>query len=99
MDWEQLSAMAFIMGIGMFAGTVRYLKELGDNLQRYSWFRHTSHMVIGGFVAVMAGFITTDQGITGALQHAIVGLAAVSSRELLEFIPAAFRRFVQVKPW
>ena len=55
-------------------------------------------MVTGGFVAVMAGFITTHQGMSRVqLQLAIVGLAAVSSRELLDFVPAAVRRFVQVQ--
>ena len=99
MDLDQLSAIAYILGIGSFASTVRYLKELGDNLQTYSVLRHISYMITGGFVAVMAGFITTHQGISGQMQFFIVGLAAVSSREILDFVPTAFRKFLQGRTW
>jgi hypothetical protein len=99
MDLDQLIAMAYIIGIGSFASTVRYLKELGDNLQTYSVLRHAVYIITGGFVAVMAGFITTHQGMSGQMQFFIVGLAAVSSREILDFVPAAFRRFLQDRTW
>jgi hypothetical protein len=94
---DNLVPFAVVLGIGMLGGTARYLHEEGMHDGRFNGFRYVSHTIVGGFVATIAGFLSTYYGIEGPLQFAIVGLAAMSSRELLDLLPGLFSKWAQRK--
>ena len=78
-----------LLVIGFVGDTARYLHEEGMHDGHFDKFRYMIHALVGAFVALMSGFITTHFGIEGSLQHGLVGIAACSSRELLDVVPGS----------
>ena len=93
---EDSLALIVVTGIGLVGGTARYLHEAGMHDGCFDGFRYLSHTLVGGFVALIAGFFTTHFGIEGPLQNALVGLAALSSREILDTVPSLFVKVLGV---
>ena len=92
---DTLIALMMVMGFGVVGGFARYLHNIGSHDEAFNLMKCFCHMVEGGFMAVLAGFAATAMEITGALQHLIVGLAAMSSRELMNLLPELVSHFVK----
>ena len=91
---DTLIALTMVMGFGVVGGFARYLHNIGSHDEAFNGMKCFCHMVEGGFMAVLAGFGTAALEITGAMQHLVVGLAAMSSRELMNVIPGLVSNFV-----
>ena len=92
---DTLIALSVVMGFGVVGGFARYLHNIGSHDEAFQTMKCFCHMVEGGFMAVLAGFGTTAMDITGAMQHLLVGLAAMSSRELMTLLPGLFSNFIK----
>ncbi len=95
--FDELIATVVLFLIGVLGATARYLHLLGKHDKPFSFWRYASHIIIGGVVAVLTGLVTTAMGIDAAWQHAIVGISAVSSKEIIDVIPSITQRYINAR--
>ncbi len=95
---DNLIAVSAVLALGFGGGTARYLLEVGMHEGHFDIFRYISHALVGGFVAVMAGFLTDHYALESDLKHFIVGMAACASREFLDQVPSWFVKYIVNRP-
>ena len=91
---EQIASYLSLVLIGIAGATVRYLSDLGE--KEFSFKHYLLSIIVGGIVAVFMGMATDYWEITGSLQHLIVGLGAISSKEVIAFAPNIVKTYVQI---
>ncbi len=91
---EQISTYLVLVIIGMAGASARYIADLGDKM--FDKKTYLLSIAVGGIVAVFMGFATDYWKITGSLQHLLVGLGAISSKELISFAPNVVKTYAEI---
>lgn len=91
---EQVVSYISLIVIGMAGATARYISDLGG--EKFHKKTYLLSIVVGGIVAVFMGLATDYWNITGSLQHLVVGLGAISSKELISFAPNVVKTYAEI---
>ncbi len=91
---EQIVSYVSLVIIGMAGATARYISDLGE--EDFSKKKYLLSILVGGIVAVFMGLATDYWNITGSLQHLLVGLGAISSKELIAFAPNIVKTYADI---
>ena len=91
---EQITTYIALIFIGMAGASARYIADLGDKV--FNRKKYLLSVAVGAIVAVFMGFATDYWNITGSLQHLIVGLGAISSKELIAFAPNVIKTYAEI---
>lgn len=91
---EKAATYIVLILIGMAGASARYLADLGE--QVFNKKTYLLSVVVGAIVAVFIGFATDYWNITGSLQHLLVGLGAISSKELIAFAPNIVKTYAEI---
>lgn len=91
---ERIVSYVSLVVIGMAGATARYISDLGE--ENFSKKKYFLSVIVGGIVAVFMGLATEYWNITGSLQHLIVGLGAISSKELISFAPNIVKAYASI---
>ena len=83
-----MKTFLFVMTlIGVSGSTARYLHQIRKYNKTFSWLHWMMSCFTAIFMCILAGFLCEYYEVHKNLQYPIVGLVAISSKELIDIIP------------
>ena len=87
--------VAAVSFFGMIGSTARYLYELGRRNDSFSFRKWLVATFIGATIAVITGLVCKHFMLSDELLYAFVGIAAISSKEMIQIVPDLFMKAVK----
>lgn len=92
---DLLTFMGVVSFFGSIAATARYINDLGRDNAPFNVKLWLSTVLVGVVVSIFAGFACQHLQVPDELSYVVIGVAAISAKELIEIAPRLAVRWLE----
>ncbi len=87
---ELLQTALFIL-VGVMGGAVKYLRQIQQDVKKFSIIQMLIMLITGGFLGMLTYFLGTSMGMEGALIGFMSGMAGLMGDEAIRMYSDKFK--------
>lgn len=88
---ELMQTVAFV-AVGVLGGAVKYLRQIQQDIRKFSIVQMFITLVTGGFLGMLTYFLGSSMGMDGALIGFMSGMAGLLGDEAIKVYSDKFKR-------
>ena len=88
---ELLQTALFIL-VGVMGGAVKYLRQIQQDVKKFSIVQMFIMLITGGFLGMLTYFLGTSMGMEGALIGFMSGMSGLMGDEAIRIYSDKFKR-------